>query len=109
MAESCLVLSLCLFSAATLAGLGPTIVGAARLGASIIKPTGWRVALVCDLGMSILAATSIAGLFQAGAQLSRSPTAKRAFALLLVSNVLHMLPKFAVKVSGGLHTLRNPF
>lgn len=96
---------LCLFLAAALAGAGLMIVGAARLGAPVMETTGWHVALLGGLGMSILAVLSIAGLFHTGRDFPFPWTAKTAMALLMAAALLRVLPDFGVSPPGGVHTL----
>jgi uncharacterized protein involved in response to NO len=96
---------LCLFCAAALAGLGLLCIGAARLGAPVIESTGWHIALLGGLGMSVLAVLSIAGLFHTGHKFPFPWTAKAAFALLILAAVLRVLPDFGVLVPGGPHAL----
>ncbi len=95
---------LCLFSTAALAGVGLMIVGAARLGAPLTETSGWHIALMGGLGMSILAVLSIAGFFHTGRTLPLPWSAKAAFALLLAAAVLRVLPDLGVPLPGGLHT-----
>ncbi|MGE8943924.1 NnrS family protein [Leptospira interrogans] len=96
---------LCLFCAATLAGVGLLVIGAARLGAPIIESSGWHIALLGGLGMSVLAVLSIAGLFHTGHRFPFPWTAKAAFALLILATALRVLPDFGVLVPGGPHVL----
>ena len=95
---------LCLFLAAALAGAGLMIVGVARLGGPLMETTGWHIALLGGLGMSILAVLSIAGLFHTGRAFPMPWTAKAAFALLVAAATLRVLPDFGVLLPGGLHT-----
>jgi len=96
---------LCLFLAAALAGAGLMLVGAARLGAPVMETTGWHVALLGGLGMSVLAVLSIAGLFHTGRDFPFPWTAKAAIVLLVAAALLRVLPDFGVDLPGGLHTL----
>ena len=95
--------SLCLFFAAALAGAGLMIVGAARLGADVMETTGWHVALMGGLGMSILAVLSIAGLFHTKHTFPMPWAAKTAFVLLLLATALRVLPDGGIHVPGSLH------
>jgi len=95
---------LCLFCAAVLAGLGLMMIGAARLGAFFIETSGWHIALLGGLGMSILAVLSIAGLFHTGHAFPVPRAAKAAFALLLLATALRVLPDFGIVLPGGPHT-----
>ena len=96
---------LCLFFAAALAGAGLLMVGAARLGAPLTETSGWHIALMGGLGMSILAVLSIAGLFHTGRDFPFLWPAKAAFVLLMAATVLRVLPDFGLNLPGGLHTL----
>lgn len=95
---------LCLFCAATLAGLGLMTIGAARLGAFFLETSGWHIALLGGLGMSVLAVLSIAGLFHTGYAFPMPWTAQAAFALLLIATALRVLPDFGIALPGGPHT-----
>jgi uncharacterized protein involved in response to NO len=96
---------LCLFFAAALAGLGLLVVGSARLGGPLMESSGWHVALLGGLGMSILAVLSIAGLFHTGRTFPMPWTAKAAFVLLIAATLLRVLPDFGIVIPGSLHML----
>ncbi len=96
---------LCLFGAAALTGLGLMVIGAARLGAPFIESSGWHIALMGGLGMSVLAVLSIAGLFHTGHTFPMPWTAKAAFVLLLAATALRVLPDFGMLPMEGARAL----
>lgn len=93
----------CLFGAATLAGVGLLVVGATRLGAPLTESSGWHIALLGGLGLSILAVLSIAGLFHTRHTFPFPWTAKLAFVLLIAATALRVLPDFGISQPVG-HT-----
>lgn len=94
-----------LAGAATLAGVGLIMAGAARLGAPWAEVSGLHVAFMGGLGLGVYAVFCIAGLLHTGRPLGL-PRPVRWGALLLVSSVaLRVAPEFGLTLPGPIHGL----
>jgi uncharacterized protein involved in response to NO len=96
---------LALSGAAALAGAGFILMGAGRLGLSGAETAGAHVLGMGGLGLGVLGVFSIAGKLHTGQDLRLSKGMALAFALLLISIALRILPSFGVAPPGPMHGL----